>query len=57
METECASLQQSQADLELKLRCAEEDKENLSKMAQELNRELEKVQATMESSKTWKGRD
>lgn len=51
VETECATLQQSLTELQLQLRSAEEDKENLSKMTDELNGELEKVQASIESSK------
>jgi transposase-like protein len=50
VETESVTLQQSLAELHLKLRCAEEDKENLSKMTQELNRELGEVKTTVESS-------
>lgn len=50
VETECATLEQSLAELQLKLRSTEEDKENLSNMTHVLNRELEKMQASMESS-------
>lgn len=50
VERECASLQQDLAEVQVKLRSSEEDKENLSNMTQELDKELHQLQASLESS-------
>ena len=49
-ETECASLRESLAELQDKLMASEGDRDNLSKMTQQLGRELEELRASMESS-------
>ena len=50
VERECASLQQDLAEVQVKFRSSEEDKENLSNMTQELDKELHQLQASLESS-------
>lgn len=51
-ETECASLRESLGMLQDKLTASEGDRDNLSKMTQQLSQELEELRASMESSES-----
>ena len=50
-ETKCSSLRQSLDELQGKLSSSEADRDNLSKMTQQLGTELEQLRTSMESSK------
>ena len=56
LERECGVLQQSLAQLELRLQSSEEDRENFAKLAQQRDKELQELHATVESSGWGNGR-